>query len=95
MLVQVSSLLQSHHTASHTSPRLGDRITLKLVKMLHQLYPREDGYTDRGLYPYNPSETAAYAFVAMFALAGVTHLILMFPYRAWFLIPMIIGTAST
>jgi len=62
--------------------------------MLHKLYPRKDGYADRDLYPYNPSETAAYAFVAMFAIAGCTHLVLMFPYRAWFPIPMIIGTAS-
>jgi hypothetical protein len=63
--------------------------------MLHQLYPRKDGYADRDLYPYNPSETAAYVFVAMFAIAGFTHVVLMFPYRAWFPIPMIIGTAST
>ncbi|KAJ4398058.1 hypothetical protein N0V91_010462 [Didymella pomorum] len=61
--------------------------------MLHQLYPRKDGYADRDLYPYNPSETAAYVFVAMFAIAGFTHVVLMFPYRAWFPIPMIIGTA--
>lgn len=62
--------------------------------MLHHLYPRKDGYADRDLYPYNPSETAAYAFVAMFTIAGFTHLALMFPHRAWFPIPMIIGTAS-
>ncbi|KAJ8112561.1 hypothetical protein OPT61_g5097 [Boeremia exigua] len=61
--------------------------------MSHQLYAREDGYADRPLYPYNPSETTAYAFVAMFAIAGLLHFILMFPYRAWFPIPMIIGTA--
>ena len=67
---------------------------LKPADMPHQLYPRKDGYADRDLYPYNPSETAAYAFVAMFAIAGFTHLSLMFPYRAWFPIPMVIGTAS-
>ncbi|KAF3039472.1 hypothetical protein E8E11_007459 [Didymella keratinophila] len=61
--------------------------------MLHQLYPRKDGYADRDLYPHNLSETAAYAFVAMFAIAGYTHLVLMLPYRACFPIPMIIGTA--
>ncbi|KAF2621293.1 RTA1-domain-containing protein [Macroventuria anomochaeta] len=61
--------------------------------MLHHLYTRKDGYTDQPLYPYNPSDTAAYAFVAMFAIAGLLHLVLMFPYRAWFPIPMIIGTA--
>jgi hypothetical protein len=62
--------------------------------MLHQLYPRKDGYADRPLYPYNPSETAALAFMAMFAIAGLLHLVLMFPYRAWFPIPLIIGSAS-
>lgn len=63
-------------------------------EMLHQLYARKDGYADQDLLPYNPSETAAYAFTALFAIAGVIHLVLMFPYRAWFPIPMIIGTAS-
>jgi hypothetical protein len=58
------------------------------------LFPRKDGYTDQPLYPYNPSETAARAFLAMFAIAGFLHLIFMFPYRAWFPIPMIIGSAS-
>jgi hypothetical protein len=62
--------------------------------MKHHLYPREDGYADIPLYPYNPSETAAYAFLAMFGIAGLLHLVLMFPYRAWFPIPMIIGSAS-
>ncbi|OSS43601.1 hypothetical protein B5807_11803 [Epicoccum nigrum] len=57
------------------------------------LFPRKDGYTDQPLYPYNPSETAARAFLAMFAIAGFLHLIFMFPYRAWFPIPMIIGSA--
>ncbi|KAJ4984822.1 RTA1 domain-containing protein (RTM1) [Stagonosporopsis vannaccii] len=61
--------------------------------MLHQLYARKDGYADQDLLPYNPSEPAAYAFTALFAIAGFTHLVLMFPYRAWFPIPMIIGTA--
>ena len=58
------------------------------------LHPRKDGYADQPLYPYNPSETAALAFVAMFAIAGLLHLVFMFPYRAWFPIPMIIGSAS-
>lgn len=62
--------------------------------MLQQLYPRKDGYADQQLYPYNPSETTAYGFTAMFAIAGFAHLVLMFPYRAWFPVPMIIGTAS-
>lgn len=62
--------------------------------MQHLHSRAKDGYADQELYPYNPSETAAYAFVAMFAIAGFLHLILMFPYRAWFPIPMIIGTAS-
>jgi hypothetical protein len=58
------------------------------------LYPRKDGYADQPLYPYNPSETVALAFVAIFAIAGFLHLVFMFPYRAWFPIPMIIGSAS-
>ncbi|KAF3004346.1 hypothetical protein E8E13_009605 [Curvularia kusanoi] len=61
--------------------------------MLHHLHPRKDGYADQSLYPYNPSKTAALAFTALFATAGALHIILMFPYRAWFPIPMIIGTA--
>lgn len=62
--------------------------------MLHRLYAREDGYADQELYPYNPSLTSAYGFTGMFAAAGLLHFVLMFPYRAWFPIPMIIGTAS-
>ncbi len=62
--------------------------------MIHQLYARKDGYAEQDLYPYNPSGTTAYAFVAMFGIAGFLHVVLMFPYRAWFPIPMIIGCAS-
>ncbi|KAF1354543.1 hypothetical protein EJ07DRAFT_132315 [Lizonia empirigonia] len=61
--------------------------------LYHRYQRREDGYADQPLYPYNPSDTAAYAFVAMFSTAGFLHLALIFPYRAWFPIPMIIGSA--
>jgi hypothetical protein len=52
------------------------------------------GYAPFDLYPYNPSQGAAYAFLAFFAMTGVAHFIMMFPYRSAFPIPMIIGCGS-
>ncbi|UPL03521.1 hypothetical protein LCI18_014455 [Fusarium solani-melongenae] len=49
------------------------------------------GYAPFDLYPYNPAQPPAYAFLALFGIAAVTHFILMFPYRAAFPVPMIIG----
>ncbi|KAH7002933.1 RTA1 like protein-domain-containing protein [Fusarium venenatum] len=49
------------------------------------------GYAPFDLYPYNPSPSAAYAFVALFGISGIAHFIMMFPYRSAFPIPMIIG----
>ena len=53
------------------------------------------GYAPFDLYPYNPSQGPAYAFLGLFGAAGIAHFIMMFPYRAAFPIPMIIGCGST
>ncbi|KAL3476040.1 RTA1 like protein-domain-containing protein, partial [Aspergillus californicus] len=42
-------------------------------------------------YPYNPSLTAGYAFMAIFGIATVVHLVLMFPYKAAFFTPFFLG----
>jgi hypothetical protein len=52
------------------------------------------GLADHNLYGYNPSKSAAYAFVALFGLSGLAHFIAMFPFRAAFFIPLILGCAS-
>ncbi|KAH7219670.1 hypothetical protein DER44DRAFT_713795 [Fusarium oxysporum] len=54
-----------------------------------------EGYAPFDLYPYNPSQGPAYAFLGLFGAAGIAHFIMMFPYRAAFPIPMIIGCGST
>ncbi|CVK84547.1 related to Rtm1p [Fusarium proliferatum] len=50
-----------------------------------------EGYAPFDLYPYNPSQGPAYAFLGLFGAAGIAHFIMMFPYRSAFPIPMIIG----
>jgi hypothetical protein len=42
-------------------------------------------------YPYTPSVTAGYAFMAIFGIATVIHIILIFPYHAAYFIPLILG----
>ncbi|KAJ5689925.1 hypothetical protein N7462_004317 [Penicillium macrosclerotiorum] len=42
-------------------------------------------------YPYTPSATAGYAFMAIFGIATVVHLILTFPFRAAYFIPLLLG----
>ncbi|RHZ63637.1 RTA1 domain-containing protein [Aspergillus thermomutatus] len=42
-------------------------------------------------YPYAPSATAGYAFMAIFGIATVVHIILMFPYHAAYFIPLVLG----
>jgi hypothetical protein len=42
-------------------------------------------------YPYTPSETAGYAFMAMFGIMTIVHIVLMFPYRAAYFIPLVLG----
>lgn len=53
-----------------------------------------EGYADHALLPYNPSDIAAYIFVGLFALGGIVHIVFMFPYRALFPIPIVIGCVS-
>ncbi|KAJ5653748.1 hypothetical protein N7490_000751 [Penicillium lividum] len=42
-------------------------------------------------YPYTPSATAGYAFMAIFGIATVVHIILTIPFRAAYFIPLILG----
>ncbi|KAL4779923.1 RTA1 like protein-domain-containing protein [Aspergillus varians] len=42
-------------------------------------------------YPYNPSLTAGYAFMAVFGIATLAHIVLMFPYKAAYFIPFVLG----
>ncbi|KAF4210721.1 hypothetical protein CNMCM8980_005027 [Aspergillus fumigatiaffinis] len=42
-------------------------------------------------YPYTPSASAGYAFMSIFGVATVVHIVLMFPYRAAYFIPLILG----
>ncbi|KAF1961704.1 putative RTA1 domain protein [Byssothecium circinans] len=56
------------------------------------LIPRKDA--DFDLYPYTPSAAAGYAFLILFAGGGFVHLCMMFPLRAWFFIPFILGCAG-
>lgn len=42
-------------------------------------------------YEYRPNQEAGFAFVALFALATLGHIIYLFWLRAWFFIPFILG----
>ncbi|KAI9926320.1 hypothetical protein ASPWEDRAFT_698995 [Aspergillus wentii DTO 134E9] len=42
-------------------------------------------------YPYTPSASAGYAFMAMFGILTVAHFVVMFPWRAAYFIPLILG----
>ncbi|PYH43469.1 RTA1 domain-containing protein [Aspergillus saccharolyticus JOP 1030-1] len=53
------------------------------------LSPR--GHASFDLYAYNPSASAGYAFVVIFALGAAVHLFLLFRLRAWFFIPFFLG----
>jgi hypothetical protein len=46
-------------------------------------------------YPYNPSLTAGYAFMAIFGIATLVHFVLMFPYRAAYFTPFVLGGICT
>lgn len=46
-------------------------------------------------YPYTPSDTAGYAFMAMFGVATIFHFVLMFPFRAVYFTPLILGGVCT
>ncbi|KAH7029610.1 RTA1 like protein-domain-containing protein [Microdochium trichocladiopsis] len=43
------------------------------------------------LYPYNPAQAPAFAFMALFGIVGIMHIAVLIPYRSWFPIPLIIG----
>ncbi|RAR03599.1 putative RTA1 domain protein [Stemphylium lycopersici] len=49
------------------------------------------GEADFDLYPYTPSQSAGYAFVALFGIGAVVHLIMLVPLRSWFYIPFVLG----
>ncbi|KAI1476631.1 hypothetical protein K445DRAFT_300080 [Daldinia sp. EC12] len=42
-------------------------------------------------FEYRPSKSAAYAFVALFGLATLAHIVYFFVLRAWFFLPFILG----
>ncbi|KAI1365963.1 RTA1-domain-containing protein [Xylaria arbuscula] len=42
-------------------------------------------------YQYRPSETAGYAFLALFAITTLSHVIWFFTLRAWWFLPFILG----
>lgn len=42
-------------------------------------------------YEYRPSKPAAFAFMALFALATLGHLVYFFRLRAWYFIPFLMG----
>ncbi|KAJ5606440.1 hypothetical protein N7510_009221 [Penicillium lagena] len=42
-------------------------------------------------YPYTPSATAGYAFMGLFGVLTVIHFVTMFPFRAAYFIPLILG----
>ncbi|KAJ5943444.1 RTA-like protein [Penicillium verrucosum] len=46
-------------------------------------------------YPYTPSATAGYAFMAMFGIATISHFVLMIPYRAAYFTPLFLGGVCT
>ena len=52
------------------------------------------GEADFDLYPYTPSASAGYAFLALFAIGGFAHLVMLFPLRSWFFIPFVLGCAG-
>jgi hypothetical protein len=53
-----------------------------------------EGYAPFDLYPYNPSQAPAYAFVGLFGVSGILHLVAMILYRSAFPLPLAIGCGS-
>ncbi|KAF1973405.1 putative RTA1 domain protein [Bimuria novae-zelandiae CBS 107.79] len=49
------------------------------------------GEVEFDLYPYAPSPTAGYAFLALFGIGGLVHLCMLIPLRAWFFILFVLG----
>ena len=46
-------------------------------------------------YPYTPSATAGYAFMGLFGVSTLVHIVLMFPFRAAYFIPLVLGGICT
>lgn len=46
-------------------------------------------------YTYQRSIPAAWTFVFLFAIATITHLVLVFPFKAAYFLPLIIGGINT
>lgn len=42
-------------------------------------------------YHYRPNKPAGFAFLALFAIATLAHLVYLFRLRAWFFIPLVLG----
>ncbi|KAI0147638.1 RTA1-domain-containing protein [Xylariaceae sp. FL1272] len=42
-------------------------------------------------YQYRPNESAAYAFLSLFAIATLAHIVYFFSLRAWWFLPFILG----
>jgi hypothetical protein len=42
-------------------------------------------------FEYRPNKEAGFAFLALFGLATLSHLVLFFMLRAWFFIPFLLG----
>ena len=53
-----------------------------------------NGDIDITYFLYTPSKAAGWAFLVLFAGTTLAHFVLMFPYRAAFFIPLVIGGIS-
>jgi hypothetical protein len=49
------------------------------------------GEANFDLFPYVPSAGAAWAFVVLFGISAVAHLVLFIMFRTWFFIPFFLG----
>ncbi|KAF2141573.1 uncharacterized protein K452DRAFT_271181 [Aplosporella prunicola CBS 121167] len=56
------------------------------------VFPRGEAPFD--FYKYNPSATAGWAFLILFAIGGTVHSGWMIYLRSWFFIPLILGCAG-
>lgn len=97
-----TSIQHSYYPASSYSyPTTRSALpTLLLLPPSIEYYPTMDiisNGTAAGtiLYEYTPSQEAGLAYVGLFGAAALTLFILMFPFRAPFSIPIILGGIST
>lgn len=54
----------------------------------------KEGYAPFDLYPYNPEQAPAFAFLGLFGAVAIAHLAAMIPYRSIFPLPLVIGCGS-